>query len=137
MERTRTRRQPSTANVRDQPSISNAEQLWGKELSYNNIMDADAALDLIMEFDNPACVILKHSQSLRRRPVGEIARRCIQKCISVDTVSAFGGIVGLNRTVDADTARAIGDVFTEVVIAPDYTKEALAILDARRKISGF
>jgi phosphoribosylaminoimidazolecarboxamide formyltransferase/IMP cyclohydrolase len=120
--------------VLDQPSISNAEQLWGKELSYNNIMDADAALDLIMEFNNPGCVILKHSNPCGAALSQGSLAEAYKKAFAVDTVSAFGGIVGLNRTVDADTARAIGDVFTEVVIAPDYTPEALAILEAKKNI---
>ena len=118
----------------DQPSISNAEQLWGKELSYNNIMDADTALDLIMEFTDPACVILKHSNPCGAALSKGSLAEAYHKAFAVDTVSAFGGIVGLNRTVDADTARAIGEVFTEVVIAPDYSLEALAILEAKKNI---
>jgi len=118
----------------DQPSVSRAEQLWGKELSYNNIMDADAALDLIMEFGDPACVILKHSNPCGAALSPNSLAEAYRKAFAVDTVSAFGGIVGLNRTVDADTARAIGDVFTEVVIAPDYSPEALAILKEKKNI---
>jgi phosphoribosylaminoimidazolecarboxamide formyltransferase / IMP cyclohydrolase len=118
----------------DQPSISSAEQLWGKELSYNNIMDADAALDLIMEFSSPACVILKHSNPCGAALSPTTLAEAYRKAFAVDTVSAFGGIVGLNRTVDADTARAIGDVFTEVVIAPNYTPEALAILEGKKNV---
>ncbi|MEN6448501.1 MAG: bifunctional phosphoribosylaminoimidazolecarboxamide formyltransferase/IMP cyclohydrolase [Syntrophaceae bacterium] len=118
----------------DQPSISNAEQLWGKELSYNNIMDADTALDLIMEFTDPACVILKHSNPCGAALSKGSLAEAYHKAFAVDTVSAFGGIVGLNRIVDADTARAIGEVFTEVVIAPDYSLEALAILEAKKNV---
>ena len=118
----------------DQPSVSSAEQLWGKELSYNNIMDADAALDLIMEFGDPACVILKHSNPCGAALSPHSLAEAYRKAFAVDTVSAFGGIVGLNRTVDAETARAIGDVFTEVVIAPDYSPEALAILKEKKNI---
>jgi phosphoribosylaminoimidazolecarboxamide formyltransferase / IMP cyclohydrolase len=118
----------------DQPSVSSAEQLWGKELSYNNIMDADAALDLIMEFGDPACVILKHSNPCGAALSPNSLAEAYRKAFAVDTVSAFGGIVGLNRIVDADTARAIGDVFTEVVIAPDYSPEALALLKEKKNI---
>ncbi|MCE5274762.1 MAG: bifunctional phosphoribosylaminoimidazolecarboxamide formyltransferase/IMP cyclohydrolase [Deltaproteobacteria bacterium] len=118
----------------DQPSISNAEQLWGKELSYNNIMDADTALDLIMEFTDPACVILKHSNPCGAALSKGSLAEAYHKAFAVDTVSAFGGIVGLNRIVDADTARAIGEVFTEVVIAPDYSLEALSILEAKKNV---
>ncbi|HQI00271.1 MAG TPA: bifunctional phosphoribosylaminoimidazolecarboxamide formyltransferase/IMP cyclohydrolase [Deltaproteobacteria bacterium] len=118
----------------NQPSLSNAEQLWGKELSYNNIMDADAALDLIMEFEKPACVILKHSNPCGAAQSEKSLAEAYRNAFNVDATSAFGGIVGLNRTMDADTARAIGDVFTEVVIAPDYTKEALDILTQKKNI---
>ncbi len=110
--------------VIDQPAIATAEQLWGKELSYNNIMDADAALDLIMEFSRPACVILKHSNPCGAAQSEGSLEEAYRKALAVDTTSAFGGIVGLNRTVDADTGRAIGEIFTEVVVAPDYTPEA-------------
>ncbi|HOS98597.1 MAG TPA: bifunctional phosphoribosylaminoimidazolecarboxamide formyltransferase/IMP cyclohydrolase, partial [Deltaproteobacteria bacterium] len=118
----------------DQPSIASAEQLWGKELSYNNIMDADAALDLIMEFDRPACVILKHSNPCGAAQSTSSLAEAYRKALAVDTTSAFGGIVGLNRVVDAETARAIGEIFTEVVLAPDYTPEALAILEEKKNV---
>ena len=117
----------------DQPSIATAEQLWGKELSYNNIMDSDAALDLIMEFDKPACVILKHANPCGAA-IGGNLEEAYRKAFAVDTVSAFGGIVGLNRIVDAQTAHAIGEVFTEVVVAPGYTEEALAILTHKKNV---
>ncbi|MGC9323205.1 MAG: bifunctional phosphoribosylaminoimidazolecarboxamide formyltransferase/IMP cyclohydrolase [Desulfomonilia bacterium] len=117
----------------EQPSISTAEQLWGKELSYNNIMDSDAALDIIMEFEKPACVILKHSNPCGAAQAPSLAD-AYNKAFSVDPVSAFGGIIGLNRTVDADTARAISEVFIEVVVAPDYSPEALEILKQKKNI---
>ncbi|MBN1636650.1 MAG: bifunctional phosphoribosylaminoimidazolecarboxamide formyltransferase/IMP cyclohydrolase [Deltaproteobacteria bacterium] len=118
----------------DQPSISTAEQLWGKELSYNNIMDADAALDLIMEFEDPACVILKHSNPCGAALSSTSLAEAYTKAFAVDSTSAFGGIVGLNRKVDADTARAISEVFTEVVIAPDFSDEAKNILTKKKNI---
>lgn len=118
----------------NQPSLTNAEQLWGKELSYNNIMDADAALDLIMEFEKPACVILKHSNPCGAAQSEKSLAEAYKNAFNVDAASAFGGIVGLNRTMDADTAKAIGDVFTEVVIAPDYSKEALDILTQKKNV---
>ena len=123
----------SEPNV-DQPSISSAEQLWGKELSYNNIMDSDAALDLIMEFDKPACVILKHSNPCGAAQSTDSLSEAYRKALAVDTTSAFGGIVGLNRVVDGETAKAIGEIFTEVVVAPGYTPEALALLEAKKNI---
>ncbi|MGI6386671.1 MAG: bifunctional phosphoribosylaminoimidazolecarboxamide formyltransferase/IMP cyclohydrolase [Desulfomonilia bacterium] len=118
----------------DQPSIATAQQLWGKELSYNNIMDADAALDLIMEFDKPSCVILKHSNPCGAAQSESSLAEAYQKAFKVDPTSAFGGIVGLNRPVDAKTAKAISEVFTEVVVAPDYTQEALDILTQKKNI---
>lgn len=123
----------SELNV-DQPSISSAEQLWGKELSYNNIMDSDAALDLIMEFEKPACVILKHSNPCGAAQSTSSLTEAYRKALAVDTTSAFGGIVGLNRVVDEETAKAIGEIFTEVVVAPGYTPEALALLEAKKNI---
>jgi phosphoribosylaminoimidazolecarboxamide formyltransferase/IMP cyclohydrolase len=123
-----------TESVVDQPAIATAEQLWGKDLSYNNIMDADAALDLIMEFDKPACVILKHSNPCGAAQVTGALSEAYRRALAVDTTSAFGGIVGLNRIVDAETARAIGEIFTEVVVAPDYTPEALAILEEKKNV---
>jgi len=118
----------------DQPSISTAEQLWGKELSYNNIMDSDAALDLIMEFKKPACVILKHSNPCGAAQSESSLVDAYTRAFGVDSTSAFGGIVGLNRPVDAETAQAIGAVFTEVVIAPDYTPEAIEILTKKKNV---
>ena len=118
----------------DQPSIATAQQLWGKELSYNNIMDADAALDLIMEFEKPACVILKHSNPCGAAQSESSLAEAYQKAFKVDPTSAFGGIVGLNRPVDAKTAKAISEVFTEVVVAPDYTREALDILTQKKNV---
>jgi phosphoribosylaminoimidazolecarboxamide formyltransferase/IMP cyclohydrolase len=118
----------------NQPSISTAEQLWGKELSYNNIMDSDAALDLIMEFEKPACVILKHSNPCGAAQSETTLAGAYKNAFSVDSTSAFGGIVGLNRPLDAQTAQAINEVFTEVVIAPDYTPEAIDILTQKKNI---
>ncbi len=123
----------SEPNV-DQPAITSAEQLWGKELSYNNIMDSDAALDLIMEFDKPACVILKHSNPCGAAQSVSSLAEAYRRALAVDTTSAFGGIVGLNRVVDLETAKAIGEIFTEVVVAPDYTPEALALLEEKKNI---
>ncbi len=117
----------------DEPSIATAEQLWGKELSYNNIMDADAALDLIMEFDSTACVILKHSNPCGAAQATTLAES-YTRAFSVDPVSAFGGIVGFNRSVDAATAGEISKAFTEVVIAPDFEPEALEILQQKKNV---
>ncbi|MEA2102941.1 MAG: bifunctional phosphoribosylaminoimidazolecarboxamide formyltransferase/IMP cyclohydrolase [Thermodesulfobacteriota bacterium] len=118
----------------DQPSIATAEQLWGKELSYNNIMDADAALDLIMEFDNQACVILKHSNPCGAAISTASQIEAYKKAFAVDSTSAFGGIVGLNTECSEETAAAISKVFTEAVIAPGFSKKALEILEQKKNV---
>jgi len=120
--------------VVDQPSIATARQLWGKELSHNNIMDSDAALDLIMEFDDIACVILKHSNPCGAALSKDCLADAYKKALAVDRVSAFGGIVGVNRVLDAETAREISGIFTEVVVAPGYSDEALDILKQKKNI---
>ena len=110
---------------------SSAEQLGGKEMSYLNVYDADAAWSLVHRFTEPAAVVIKHGN-----PCGvavasniETAYRRAHEC---DPVSAFGGIVGLNRKMTAATAEALGEVFTEVIIAPDFEPQALEVL-ARKK----
>ena len=115
--------------------IAGARQVQGKELSYNNLNDADAALELIAEFrgGGPACVIVKHAN-----PCGvardDLLTGAYQAALQCDSVSAFGGIVAVNRPLDAATARAITDIFTEVVIAPDADAEALAIFAAKKNL---
>ena len=113
--------------------IAQAEQVQGKELSYNNLNDASAALDLIAEFrdGDPAVVIVKHAN-----PCGVAQRDLLveawNEALACDSVSAFGGIVAVNRPLDAATAEAIAAIFTEVVVAPDADEEARAIV-ARKK----
>jgi phosphoribosylaminoimidazolecarboxamide formyltransferase/IMP cyclohydrolase len=115
------------------PSVSNASQLQGKELSFNNIIDLDAAIETVKEFEQSAAVIIKHTNpcgaALADSPLTAYlkAREC-------DPVSAFGGIVGFNRNVDADTARELTSTFLEAVIAPGYTNEALDIFAARKNV---
>jgi phosphoribosylaminoimidazolecarboxamide formyltransferase/IMP cyclohydrolase len=116
-----------------EPCVSNAVQLQGKELSFNNIIDLDAAIETVKEFEQSAAVIIKHTNpcgaALADSPLTAYlkAREC-------DPVSAFGGIVGFNRTVDADTAKELTSTFLEAVIAPGYTGEALDIFSARKNI---
>lgn len=120
----------------DRPGVATARQWQGKELSYNNINDTDAAFELVAEFDpaeGPACAIIKHAN-----PCG-VARgdslvEAYRRAYDCDRVSAFGGIVALNGTLDGDTARAITEIFTEVVIAPDATEEAREIFAARKNL---
>ena len=115
--------------------IGQARQVQGKELSYNNFNDADAALDLISEFAgaDPSVVIVKHAN-----PCGVATAATLsvayEAAFACDTVSAFGGIIALNRPLDAATARAITGIFTEVVIAPDADDEALAIFAAKKNL---
>jgi phosphoribosylaminoimidazolecarboxamide formyltransferase/IMP cyclohydrolase len=113
--------------------VAQAEQVQGKELSYNNLNDANAALDLVSEFraGEPTVVIVKHAN-----PCGVATRGSLidawREALACDSVSAFGGIVATNRPLDAETAEAITQIFTEVVVAPDADEDAKAIF-ARKK----
>ena len=113
--------------------IGQAEQVQGKELSYNNFNDADAALELIAEFRDaaPTCVIVKHANPCGVASAGSLAE-AYNAAFQCDSVSAFGGIIALNRMIDGATAEAITDIFTEVVVAPDADAEARAVF-ARKK----
>ena len=118
------------------PGVASARQLQGKELSYNNINDTDAAYECIGEFDakrTPACVIVKHANPCGVAE-GASLLEAYKKALACDSTSAFGGIVALNRTLDADAARAITEIFTEVIIAPDATEEAIAIVAAKKNL---
>jgi phosphoribosylaminoimidazolecarboxamide formyltransferase/IMP cyclohydrolase len=118
------------------PGVATARQLQGKELSYNNINDTDAAYECIAEFDpsrTAACVIVKHANPCGVAEGPDLAS-AYQKALACDSTSAFGGIIALNRTLDADTARAITGIFTEVIIAPDATEEAIAIIAGRKNL---
>lgn len=105
----------------------------GKELSYNNILDAEIAFGCAMDFDEPACAIIKH-QTPCGVATGEELSAAYERAYMADSVSAFGGIVGLNRPVDSLTATAIANVFYEVIIAPDYEPEALGILKSKKNL---
>lgn len=115
----------------DRPGVGSARQVQGKELSYNNFNDTDAAYECVAEFDEPAVVIVKHANPCGVA-VGADLSEAWRKALACDPQSAFGGIVALNRRLDAATAAAIAEIFTEVIIAPEAEEEALAIL-ARRK----
>jgi phosphoribosylaminoimidazolecarboxamide formyltransferase/IMP cyclohydrolase len=117
----------------DGPSVAAARVLQGKELSYNNIVDADAALQLVMEFDEPVCVAIKHTNPCGVA-VGKDARDCFEKARRCDPVSIFGGIVGFNREVDLAAAEAMKEVFLEIVLAPSFTKEALDLFGSTKKL---
>lgn len=116
--------------------VALARQAQGKELSYNNIADADAAFELVGEFDaeaEAAAVIVKHANPCGVASAKSLVR-AYEKAFNADPVSAFGGIVALNRTLDAPTADAIAKIFTEVVIAPDADEAALDILSGKKNL---
>ncbi len=107
-------------------SLVTGVQLQGKELSYNNIADADAAWECVKSFDAPACVIVKHANPCGVA-VGKDAHEAYAKAFQTDPTSAFGGIIAFNRTVDKAAAEAVVKQFVEVLMAPDFTPEALEI----------
>jgi len=118
------------------PGVATALQLQGKELSYNNINDTDAAFELVAEFDpaeGPACAIIKHANpcGVARGNTLLAAYRAAYDC---DRTSAFGGIVALNRPLDAETAAEISGIFTEVVIAPGATEAARAVFAGKKNL---
>ncbi len=116
------------------PGVATAHQLQGKALSYNNIADTDAAFELVAEFrDRPAVAIIKHANPCGVA-VGESLKDAYVRALQCDPVSAFGGVIAVSQTLDADTARAITDIFTEVVIAPDADPEAIAIFAAKKNL---
>ncbi|MFL5092364.1 MAG: bifunctional phosphoribosylaminoimidazolecarboxamide formyltransferase/IMP cyclohydrolase [Xanthobacteraceae bacterium] len=116
--------------------VATARQVQGKQLSYNNINDTDAAYECVAEFDpqrTAAVVIVKHANPCGVAE-GESLVAAYRKALACDPVSAFGGIVATNRTLDAEAARAITEIFTEVIIAPDATEEAIAIVGAKKNL---
>ncbi len=119
----------------DEPSIATAESIQGKPLSYNNIMDADAALSTVREFEETACVIIKHANpcGVAIDPGGDILA-AYEKALACDPVSAFGGIIALNRPMTPALAEAIVGHFVEVLIAPDFPEEVLKILSSKKDL---
>jgi phosphoribosylaminoimidazolecarboxamide formyltransferase/IMP cyclohydrolase len=118
------------------PGVATARQVQGKQLSYNNLNDTDAAFECVAEFDparTAACAIIKHAN-----PCGVAEGASLvdayRKALACDSTSAFGGIVALNRKLDAEAAKAIVEIFTEVIIAPDASDEAIAIVAAKKNL---
>lgn len=118
------------------PGVATARQVQGKQLSYNNINDTDAAFECVAEFDpkvSAACVIVKHAN-----PCGVAAGSSLldayERALACDPVSAFGGIVALNRRLDAQAAKKIVEIFTEVIIAPEADEEAIAMVAAKKNL---
>ncbi len=114
-------------------SLVTAQQLQGKELSYNNIADADAAWEAVKSFKTTACVIVKHANPCGVA-LGKDALEAYSKAFQTDTTSAFGGIIAFNTTLDKTAAEAVSKQFVEVLIAPEYTKEALAVFAAKANV---
>ncbi len=119
----------------DEASISTAKQLQGKELSYNNIGDTDAALECVKQFnDEPACVIVKHANPCGVASGGSLLD-CYDRAFSTDPESAFGGIIAFNKKLDGETAKAIVDrQFVEVIIAPEVSPEALEVVKKKKNV---
>ncbi len=114
-------------------SLVSARQLQGKELSYNNIADADAAWECVKSFDQPACVIVKHANPCGVA-LGEHALQAYGKAFQTDPTSAFGGIIAFNCRLDAAAAEAVARQFVEVLIAPEFSEDALAALRAKPNV---
>ena len=113
--------------------VANGKKLQGKELSYNNIVDLQAAWDLAREFDEPMCVIVKHSNPCGAA-IGKTLREAYVRALEADPVSAFGGVVGVNRVLDSETAEEISKLFVEAIAAPGFDSGARAKLAARKNL---
>jgi phosphoribosylaminoimidazolecarboxamide formyltransferase/IMP cyclohydrolase len=116
--------------------VATARQVQGKQLSYNNINDTDAAYECVAEFTpgrTAACAIIKHANPCGVAEGDDLAK-AYRKALACDPVSAFGGVVAVNRALDSDAARAITEIFTEVIIAPDASEEAIAIVAAKKNL---
>ncbi len=122
-----------TAGPDPVPNIAAARQLWGKELSFNNYLDLDAALSLVAEFTLPTVAIIKHTNPCGVASADTLAE-AYRRAHAGDPVSAYGGIIGANRVVDAETAQAIRPFFYEAIVAPGYDEEALEVLKRKRDL---
>lgn len=114
-------------------SIAHAKQLHGKELSYNNIHDADAALQIVKDFSEPVAVAVKHMNPCGVG-VGSSPSKAFAKAYAADSTSIFGGIIAFNREVDKETAEQLHEIFLEIVIAPSFSEDALAILTTKKNL---
>ena len=117
----------------NEPNVLNATIHQGKQLSYNNIMDADGALACVREFDNPACVVVKHSNPCGVASGGDLLD-VYNRAFNADSLSAFGGIIALNRTCTKAVAEEISKIFVEIVLAPNFEPEALVIFKKKKKL---
>ena len=113
--------------------VASAKQLQGKELSYNNIVDLDACWELVSEFDEPAVVIIKHTNPCGAS-TGATVVEAYRRALEADPVSAFGGVIGVNREVDGAAAEEIAKLFVEAIVAPSFTAEALERFGAKKNL---
>jgi phosphoribosylaminoimidazolecarboxamide formyltransferase/IMP cyclohydrolase len=113
--------------------IAGAKQLQGKELSYNNLVDLDACWDLVSDFDETAVAIIKHTNPCGASTGGTVLE-AYTRALAADPVSAFGGVIGINREVDAEAAEEIAKLFVEAIVAPSFTKEALERFAAKKNL---
>ena len=113
--------------------VANTDLLAGKEMSFNNYVDADSAWQLVSDFDELACAIIKHTNPAGVA-LGGSAEEAYRRALATDPTSAFGGIVAFNRTLDEAAARAVIEIFTEVIIAPDYEPAALEVLKTKKNL---
>ncbi len=121
-------------NSENRPGVATATQIQGKELSFNNLNDTDAAFELVAEFsDGPACVIVKHANPCGVA-VGESLSAAYARALACDTESAFGGIIAFNRPLDGATAEDVAKLFAEVIIAPSVDAQALEILSSKKNL---
>lgn len=114
-------------------TLAGAKQLQGKELSYNNLVDVQAAWSVVREFEGPAATVIKHTNPCGTA-LGQDIYQAYTRAYGGDPISAFGGIIGLNRTMDENTAKEIAKTFMEAVIAPAFSQEALEILSSRKNL---
>ncbi len=121
------------APIAAEPNVLNATIHQGKKLSYNNIMDADGALACVKEFDEPACVVVKHANPCGVA-AGDDITDCFHRAFNADSMSAFGGIVALNRTCTEEIAEALRKIFIEIVLAPEFEDGALALFAKKNNL---
>jgi phosphoribosylaminoimidazolecarboxamide formyltransferase/IMP cyclohydrolase len=117
----------------EEGGVANAELLGGKEMSFNNYVDADAAWNVVWDFDELACAIIKHTNP-SGVGLGGNTLEAYRRALATDPTSAFGGIVAFNRMVDAETAKAATETFTEAIVAPEFDDEALRILREKKNL---
>lgn len=123
----------STMGSKAEAGVTNAQLLSGKEMSFNNYVDADAAWQLVSDFDERACTIIKHTNPAGVG-LGSSNEEAYRRALETDPVSAFGGIVAFNHKVDLPAAQAVVEIFTEVVVAPDYDADSLQVLKTKKNL---